>query len=382
MGGFFSREKLIRIGALALFAALALGCSVIYLKSAHGAGLASDISSIFSRAVSGIFNGGISGERFIGAVSLGNDDSEPPVPKPTSQANSNIAVQSVPTGTQNKAEKININTADIILLQDIPRVGAVTAQSIIDHRNANGPFYEIADIKNVSGIGEAKFEKMKDLITVGNVVPPPPAASEAPASATEPIPEPTSSTPMPAPVEPSSESQSPANEPSPPESEQTPEQVEPSPQPVQYANVLISEIMVGASGNSAYEFIELYNPTNSPVDLSGWTIRRINSNGTELSLLTSVRWNEFAQNKTILPGKHFLMANAEGYTGSTAPDITWAKSNILSANYSIIVYDSSGTVIETISWTDIPADNSFERDSWDLASFHVQSAPTPTGSQN
>ena len=76
------------------------------------------------------------------------------------------------------------------------------------------------------------------------------------------------------------------------------------------------------------------------------------------------------------------MANAEGYTGSTAPDITWAKSNILSANYSIIVYDSSGTVIETISWTDIPADNSFERDSWDLASFHVQSAPTPTGSQN
>lgn len=61
--------------------------------------------------------------------------------------------------------KININTADASLLQEITGVGPATAQKIINYRNTNGRFKMIEDIKNVSGIGDKTFEKMKDQIT-------------------------------------------------------------------------------------------------------------------------------------------------------------------------------------------------------------------------
>lgn len=62
--------------------------------------------------------------------------------------------------------KININTAGYEELQEITGVGPVIAGRIIEYRNENGPFQAIEDIKNVSGIGDITFEKMKDEITV------------------------------------------------------------------------------------------------------------------------------------------------------------------------------------------------------------------------
>ena len=61
---------------------------------------------------------------------------------------------------------ININTATLEELDALSGVGPATAQKIIDFRTANGPFKTIDDIKNVSGIGDAKFAAMKDSITV------------------------------------------------------------------------------------------------------------------------------------------------------------------------------------------------------------------------
>ena len=62
--------------------------------------------------------------------------------------------------------KININTAGPGELEKLPGIGQVTAARIIDYRTANGSFHSIEDIKNVSGIGDKTFEKMKDQITV------------------------------------------------------------------------------------------------------------------------------------------------------------------------------------------------------------------------
>jgi competence protein ComEA len=62
--------------------------------------------------------------------------------------------------------KVSINTADIQLLMTIPGIGESKARSIIEYRESNGLFKDIIDIKNVSGIGEALFEKIKDYITV------------------------------------------------------------------------------------------------------------------------------------------------------------------------------------------------------------------------
>lgn len=61
--------------------------------------------------------------------------------------------------------RININTADVTLLQQITGVGPVTAQKIVDYREQNGKFQSVEDLKNVSGIGEKTFEKMKDEVT-------------------------------------------------------------------------------------------------------------------------------------------------------------------------------------------------------------------------
>ncbi len=62
--------------------------------------------------------------------------------------------------------KININTADSVQLQELDGIGPATAQKIIDYRKENGRFSSIEDIKNVSGIGDKSFEKIKDRIKV------------------------------------------------------------------------------------------------------------------------------------------------------------------------------------------------------------------------
>lgn len=62
--------------------------------------------------------------------------------------------------------KININTADSEQLQELDGVGPVTAEKIIDYRNENGRFKNTEDIKNVSGIGDKTYEKLKDDIKV------------------------------------------------------------------------------------------------------------------------------------------------------------------------------------------------------------------------
>ena len=62
--------------------------------------------------------------------------------------------------------KININTASKEELTTLPGVGESKAEAIIKYREDNGNYEKIEDIKNVSGIGESAFEKIKDNITV------------------------------------------------------------------------------------------------------------------------------------------------------------------------------------------------------------------------
>ena len=61
---------------------------------------------------------------------------------------------------------ININTASLEELDSLNGVGPSTAQKIIDYRTENGGFKTIDEIKEVPGIGDAKFAAMKDSITV------------------------------------------------------------------------------------------------------------------------------------------------------------------------------------------------------------------------
>jgi competence protein ComEA len=70
-------------------------------------------------------------------------------------------------GVSSKSDgKIDINTAGETELTQLPGIGPVTAQKIIEYRKNNGLFKTIEDIKNVSGIGDKKFEQIKDKIKV------------------------------------------------------------------------------------------------------------------------------------------------------------------------------------------------------------------------
>lgn len=63
---------------------------------------------------------------------------------------------------------INLNTASATELdQGLTGIGPALAERIIEYRTANGPFTSIEQLKDVSGIGDKKFEAIKDRITVG-----------------------------------------------------------------------------------------------------------------------------------------------------------------------------------------------------------------------
>lgn len=60
--------------------------------------------------------------------------------------------------------KISINDSDLSKLKEIPGIGEVKANSIISYREKNNGFKSIEELKNVDGIGEKTFEKIKDSI--------------------------------------------------------------------------------------------------------------------------------------------------------------------------------------------------------------------------
>ncbi len=84
-------------------------------------------------------------------------------PSDAQETRSGAASGSNPSSTTGK---VNINTASAAELTSLDGVGEATAAKIIAYRQANGSFSSIEEIKKVSGIGDKKFEALKDRITV------------------------------------------------------------------------------------------------------------------------------------------------------------------------------------------------------------------------
>ena len=61
---------------------------------------------------------------------------------------------------------VNLNTATLADLDTLPGVGPVLAQRILDARDAQGGFHAVSDLRKVDGIGDARYEQLKDLVTV------------------------------------------------------------------------------------------------------------------------------------------------------------------------------------------------------------------------
>lgn len=81
-----------------------------------------------------------------------------------------LAIGSAMAQTQKSApaasEKINLNSATAEQLQNLPGVGPVTAKAIVEYRTKVGKFNKIEEVINVKGIGEKKFQRIKDRIVI------------------------------------------------------------------------------------------------------------------------------------------------------------------------------------------------------------------------
>lgn len=82
------------------------------------------------------------------------------------------------------AAPINLNTATSDELQQVPGIGPVTAEKILQMRKAYGPFKSVDDLRAIKGIGPKRLEKMRKYLTVGKTT-----------SATKPAGAPKSTTP-------------------------------------------------------------------------------------------------------------------------------------------------------------------------------------------
>lgn len=79
-----------------------------------------------------------------------------------------VAVPTGPaaTGAAAAGGLVNLNTATLADLDGLPGVGPVLAQRILDARDAQGGFTAVSDLRKVDGIGDARYEQLKDLVTV------------------------------------------------------------------------------------------------------------------------------------------------------------------------------------------------------------------------
>lgn len=84
----------------------------------------------------------------------------------SNKTESYITKENLNTSNNVKTSKVNINSATQTELETLPGIGPSTALKIINYRKEKGKFNKIEDIKNVNGIGESKFNKIKEFIKI------------------------------------------------------------------------------------------------------------------------------------------------------------------------------------------------------------------------
>ena len=109
--------------------------------------------------------------------------------------------------------------------------------------------------------------------------------------------------------------------------------------------VLISEISVADASSVQHEFVELYNPNNSTIDLAGWELRKKTQSGSDSVLVSSKKFSG------IIPANsYFLIAHPE-YAPSIGADLAWSGSGYsISANGTVYLVDGQGRTVDLVGY--------------------------------
>ncbi len=138
--------------------------------------------------------------------------------------------------------------------------------------------------------------------------------------------------------------------------------------------IRISEVMAGAKNDSDFEFVELFNTSDSSILLTGLSLKKRSSSGTESTLVSESRLN----GRTLPARSYLLLANEKGYMGSVKADVVWPSSYSLSGSKNgIVLYGAQNVVLDSVRWDSIPDGSSMVRDGWESSLFHLTSSPTP-----
>ncbi|MEW6142212.1 MAG: ComEA family DNA-binding protein [Chloroflexota bacterium] len=88
---------------------------------------------------------------------------------PASDADLNSLRLYVPkTDETDQPQRVDINRAELWLLQALPGIGEIRAQAIVDYRTRNGLFRSVDDLLKVPGISSGTLERIRPLITIGD----------------------------------------------------------------------------------------------------------------------------------------------------------------------------------------------------------------------
>jgi len=116
----------------------------------------------------------------------------------------------------------------------------------------------------------------------------------------------------------------------------------PTPSPALTNHLVISEVQINGA-TASQDFVELYNPTNSTVDLNGWKLRKRTSTGSESSLVV------IETGKSIPAYGFFLWSNnANGYDSTIGADVS--NGNTLAGDNSVALLKPDNTIIDQFAW--------------------------------
>lgn len=103
---------------------------------------------------------------------------------------------------------------------------------------------------------------------------------------------------------------------------------------------VISEIQM-AGGVATDEFVELYNPTNTPFDLTGWSLTKKTAGGDETIIIDA------SMSGTLAAHSYMLIAH-ENYDGAVVEDQTYSGPTTITTNNTILLYDASDLLVDKV----------------------------------
>lgn len=107
--------------------------------------------------------------------------------------------------------------------------------------------------------------------------------------------------------------------------------------------ILITEVQIETASSTTHDFIELFNPSTSTADLSGWQLKKKSSSGKEYSV-------RVFPNGTMLAGQtYFLWLNSD-YASSSTITADTTSTQTLASNNSLALFDRNDHIIDQVSW--------------------------------